>query len=85
METFYKSESDLYKQSYLDAQDRISQMNFQLGWLRGTLKRLGELVENGDVTVVSKYRVAELESIINALEESEMQAKKYLGRAATAD
>ena len=85
METFYKSESDLYKQSYYDAQDRISQMNFQLGWLRGTLKRLGELVENGDVTFVSKHRVAELESIINAFQESENQAKKYLGKTSDAE
>ena len=85
METFYKSESDLYKQSYYDAQDRISQMNFQLGWLRGTLKRLGELVENGDVTVVSKHRVAEMESIINAFQESEKQAKKYLSKTSDAE
>ena len=84
METFYKSESDLYKQSYLDAQDRISQMNFQLGWLRGTLKRLGELVENGDVTA-NKFAVAELESIVNAFAKSREEAEYYFSKTSDAE
>ena len=84
METYYKSEANHYRQSYIDAQDRISQMNFQLGWLRGSLKRLGKLVESGDVTA-NEFAVAELESIINAFAKSREEAELYFPKTETAD
>jgi hypothetical protein len=84
IENYYKSQADHYQKAYFESQDRLSELNFQIGWLRASLARLGQLVESGDVTA-SKYYKSTLDNIVDALEESEKQAKKYLGEIATAE
>jgi hypothetical protein len=44
---------------------------------------LGQLVESGDVTA-SKYYKSTLANIVDALEQSEKQSKKYLGKTEVA-
>jgi hypothetical protein len=84
MENYYKSQADYYQKAYFESQDRLSELNFQIGWLRASLARLGQLVESGDVTA-SKYCKSTLANIVDALEESEKQAKKYLGKIEVAE
>ena len=77
MEALYKFEAKYYKERCEKAEQDLSQLNYQIGWIRSSLNRLGEMIESGDVTV-SKYHKGEVEKIVKAIEESEKSAKEFV-------
>ena len=79
METYYKTEAEYWKKQYEEARKDLTELNFQIGWLKSSLDRLGRLIESGDVSV-SKYHTSEVQSIVKAIEESEKPAKAYAGK-----
>lgn len=77
MDALNKFEAKYYKERCEKAEQDLSQLNYQIGWIRSSLNRLGELIASGDVTV-SKYHKGEVERIVKAIEESEKSAKDLL-------
>ena len=76
MDEMNKFEAKFYREQYEKDTENITQMNYQMGWIRSCLNRLGELIASGDVTV-SKYYKSEVDRIVNAIEESEKSAKEF--------
>lgn len=85
MQNYYKSEAEFYQKRYEATQENLNELHFQLGWLKGSLKRLKKLVESGDVTTTSDYHQRELESIANAYQQSADAAKAYSNKTVVAE
>ena len=79
MDEMYKFEAKYYREQFDKATENITQLNYQMGWIRSCLNRLGELIASGDVTV-SKYHKSEVDRIVNAISESEKSAKDLLAK-----
>ncbi len=79
METYYKTEAEYWKKQYEETRKDLTELNFQIGWLKSSLNRLGSLIESGGVTV-NRYHTSEVQSIVKAIEESEIRAKAYAGK-----
>ena len=75
--------NNYYLDRYLQSQDRISEMSFQIGWLQGSIRKLQRLVEDGIVEVKPGYE-SSLDSVLNCIEEAEKQAAIYSGKTEVA-
>jgi hypothetical protein len=62
--------NNYYLDRYLQSQDRISEMSYQVGWLQGSIRKLQRLVDDGIVEVKSGYESL-LDSVLNSIEEAE--------------
>lgn len=84
MQNYYKSEAEYYQKRYEETQAEIAQLHFQLGWLKGSLKRFKKLVESGNVTA-SKFYQSDLEYITDAYQKSIDEAKAYSSKTVVAE
>jgi hypothetical protein len=68
--------NNYYLDRYLQSQDRISEMSFQIGWLQGCIMKLQSLVNDGIVEVKPGCE-SSLDSVLNCIEEAKKQAALY--------
>lgn len=66
--------SDYYKERYDATREELNEMHFAFGWIKGSLARLSEMIENGSIQTDS-YSMEKLKVIANCFETAKEEAR----------
>lgn len=66
--------ADYYKERYDETREQVHEFHFAMGWINSTLKRLGEMIEQGDIKT-DPYTMQKLKEMVHVVETAKEQAK----------
>lgn len=66
--------ADYYKERYDESREEIQEFHFTIGYIKGSLKRISDMIALGDIKTDS-YSMEQLKSIASVVETAKEQAR----------